>query len=59
VAINLPLGFARSLDASWHVRTHGRRGKGASLGDILRALDSGQSLVEIEDVDATVRIWVE
>jgi hypothetical protein len=26
---------------------------------LLRALDSGQSLVEIDDEDATVRVWVE
>ena len=39
----------------------GRGGKGTSLtlGDVLRALDSGESLVEIEDEDTTVRVWVE
>ena len=30
-----------------------------TLGEVLRALDSGQSLVEIEDDEATVRVWVE
>jgi hypothetical protein len=29
------------------------------VGEILRALDSGQSLVEIEDDETTVRVWVE
>ena len=30
-----------------------------TLGEVLRALDSGQSLVEIEDDETTVRVWVE
>ena len=40
---------------------HHKNGKGASirLGDVLRALRSGQEIVEIEDEEATVRIWVE
>jgi hypothetical protein len=35
------------------------KGHGPTLGEVLRALDSGQDLVEIEDDDATVRVWVE
>ena len=30
-----------------------------TMSEVLRALDSGQSLVEIEDDEATVRVWVE
>jgi hypothetical protein len=65
VSINLPLDLVRALDEDDHV---GRllssptvNGKGASmrLGDVLRALRSGQEIVEIEDEEATVRIWVE
>jgi hypothetical protein len=38
-----------------------REGKCATLtiGDVLRALDSGQDLVQVEDEDAHVRVWVE
>ena len=37
----------------------GRKGEDLTLGSVLRALDSGENLVEIDDEDATVRIWVE
>jgi hypothetical protein len=30
-----------------------------TLGELLRALDSGQALVDIEDDETTVRVWVE
>ena len=32
---------------------------GLTIGEVLRALDSGQSLVDIEDDETTVRVWVE
>jgi hypothetical protein len=61
VSINLPLGLVRAFGEDWPVqgcRSCGE-GHGPTLGEILRALDSGQSLVEIEDEDATVRVWVD
>lgn len=60
VSVNLPLGFVRALDDEWTITgcDKGRRGR-MTLGEVLRALDSGQSLVEMEDDDATVRVWVE
>jgi hypothetical protein len=61
VSINLPLGLVRAFGEDWPVqgcRSCGD-GHGPTLGEILRALDSGQSLVEIEDEDATVRVWVD
>jgi hypothetical protein len=61
VSINLPLGLVRAFGEDWPVqgcrRCEGQ--KGPTLGEILRTLDSGQSLVEIEDEDATVRVWVD
>jgi hypothetical protein len=61
VSINLPLGLVRAFGEDWPVqgcrRCEGH--DGPTLGEILRALDSGQSLVEIEDEDATVRVWVD
>jgi len=62
VSINLPLGFVRSLGEDWPVAPHEACRKEhhcPTLGEILRALDSGQSLVEIDSDDATVRAWVE
>ena len=63
VSVNLPLLLVRSLGDDWPIpEYHGCRKRdrcGATLGELLRALDSGQSLVDIEDDEATVRVWVE
>jgi len=62
VSVNLPLVLVRALGDEWPIAQRGRCREGGhcpTLGEILRALDSGQSLVEIEDDEATVRIWVE
>ena len=63
VSVNLPLGLVRMFGDDWPVPT----GPGCrrhdrchlTLGEILRALDSGQTLVDIEDDEATVKVWVE
>jgi hypothetical protein len=61
VSINLPLGLVRAVGADWPVQGCRRceGGHGPTLGEVLRTLDSGQSLVEIEDDEATVRVWVD
>jgi len=61
VSINLPLGIVRSLGDGWPITGHGdcRKDRCPTVGEVLRALDSGQSLVEIEDDATTVRVWVE
>lgn len=63
VKINLPLGLVRSFGDDWPLgirhRCERERHPCPTLGDVLRALDAGQSLVEIEDDEATVRVWVE
>jgi hypothetical protein len=65
LSLNLPLDLVRALDdegEDWPVPwPHHKDGKGPQvrLGDVLRALRSGQEIVEIEDEDSTVRIWVE
>ena len=63
VSVNVPLGLVRLFGDDWpipmgngcqrHDRCH------LTLGDILRALDSGQTLVDIEDDEASVKVWVE
>jgi len=61
VKVNLPLGLVRALgdDIPLPACEGVRIGKHLTLGEVLRALDSGESLVEIDDEDAAVRIWVE
>ena len=61
VSIDLPLGLARALGDGWPIAGPGRcrRDHCPTLGEVLRSLDSGRSLVEIEDDEATVRVWVE
>jgi hypothetical protein len=61
VRINLPLGFVRAFGEDWPVHGCSRcdSARRMTFGDVLRALDSGQSLVEIDDDDASVRVWVD
>jgi hypothetical protein len=62
VSVNLPLALVRAMGDELPIGPHcGRLGKGATLtiGEVLRALDSGQDLVQVDDADANVRVWVE
>jgi hypothetical protein len=60
VSINVPLAFARALGDDWPVNLGCRRGASrVTLGEILRSLDAGQDLVEVDSDDAKVRVWVE
>lgn len=58
VSVNLPLPLVRSFGDDWPIGPR-ERGRRVTLGEVLRSLDSGQSLVEIEDADASVRIWID
>ena len=60
VSINLPLTFARALGEDWPVNIGCRKGQSRlTLGDILRSLEAGQDIVEVDSDDAKVRVWVE
>jgi len=61
VVINLPLGLARAFGEDWPVQgcSDCGRGRTLTLGDVLRALDAGQTLVEIDDDEASIRVWVD
>jgi hypothetical protein len=65
VTINLPLSLVRALgddSIDWGCRSgDGDRGKchTVRLSEVLRSLETGQELVEIEDDEATVKVWVE
>ena len=60
VKVNLPLALVYAFGDD--VPLPGCRkdsGRHLTVGEVLKALDSGESLVEIRDEDATVRVWVE
>ena len=65
VNVNLPIALVRALgddfpiDIGRHGGWRGGREKAIRLGEVLATLEAGQSLVEIDDDDATVRVWVE
>jgi len=65
VTINLPLSLVRALgddSIDWGCPSgDGDRGKchTVRLSEVLRSLETGQELVEIEDDEATVKVWVE
>ena len=63
VRMNVLLALVRAL-GEWPIDLgcdrHGERRCTLRVGDVLKALDAGQSLVEVDDDDGTkVRIWVE
>jgi hypothetical protein len=65
VTINLPLSLVRALgDDTIDLgcrSAYGDRDRCHSvrLSEVLRSLETGQELVEIEDDEATVKVWVE
>jgi hypothetical protein len=59
VSINVPLNLARALgDLPFDFDCGHHRCK-LTVGDVLRSLDTGQELVQVDDEHATVRVWVE
>ena len=59
VKVNLPLALVHALGDDVAVPGCAGRDRRLTIGEVLRSLDTGESLVEIEDDDATVRVWVE
>ena len=65
VNVNLPIALVRALgddfpiDIGHHAGWRGGRERTLRLGEVLATLEAGQSLVEIDDDEATVRVWVE
>jgi hypothetical protein len=60
VSVNLPLALVRAVGEDWPIHDCRKGGgKATTFGEVLRSLDAGQSLVEIEDDEATVRVWVD
>jgi len=64
VTVNLPLALVKAVGDDWpriHFDCGERRYSrcGVKISEVLAALESGQDLVEIDDEDSLVRIWVE
>ena len=59
VKVNLPLALVHALGDDVPIPGCGGRDRHLTIGEVLRSLDTGESLVEIEDEQSTVRIWVE
>jgi hypothetical protein len=65
VTVNLPLSLVRALGddtLDWGCRGDGdgrRQCHTVRLSEVLRSLEAGQELVEVEDENALVRVWVE
>jgi hypothetical protein len=65
VTINLPIALVRALGDDYPIDFGRRRyddggdEKRLRLGEVLAALEAGSPLVEIDDDDALVRVWVE
>ena len=57
VTVNLPLALVRALGEDLPVHLGGSCR--IRISDVLKALDSGQDLVQVDDEEATVRVWVE
>jgi len=66
INVNVPLAFVRAVGQDLPLefgdgchREHKESYCGLKLSEVLKALDSGESLVEIDGEDETVRVWVE
>jgi hypothetical protein len=74
VNVNLPLALVRALGDDFDIGVfcgdndrHGRRRSNREdgycppikLAEVLAALDSGEDLVQVDDEDASVRVWVD
>ena len=63
VKVNLPLGVVRSLGddmpVDWGCRGSRRPCRTFKLSEVLDLLEAGEHLVEIKDLQSTIRIWVD
>lgn len=62
VFVDLPLGLVRGAGEDGSVpswRCEGRKRSCPALGQLLRTLDGGQSLVEIQNDGVKLRVWID
>jgi hypothetical protein len=62
VSVNVPLSLIQVLGENT-VTWHGRDGNGKKtvchLADLLKSLEAGQQIVEVEDEESTIKVWVD
>jgi hypothetical protein len=66
VSVNLPLAFVRAVGTDWPLSFgsachHGHEAHYCSikLSEVLKSLESGEDIVEVDDEQQSVRVWVE
>jgi hypothetical protein len=63
VTVNMPLSLVRALGdempVDWPCGEGRRIHSTVRMSEVLAALESGQDLVEVDDEDSEVRVWVE
>jgi len=67
VSVNVPLALVHALGDDWTVdgrcRPRGAQPKSERcpirIADVLRTLETGQEIVEIDDAEAHIRVWLE
>ena len=62
VSVNMPLSLVKALGEDVPVDIpcgEGRLHSTLRIGEVLAALESGQDLVQVDDEDSEVRVWVE
>lgn len=63
VTVNMPLALVKALGddmpVDWPCGEHARVRSTLKMSEVLAALESGQDLVQVDDEDSEVRVWVE
>ena len=66
VSVNLPLAFVKAVGSDWplHLGSACRREHQAhycsiKLSEVLKTLESGQDIVQVDDEEESIRVWVE
>jgi hypothetical protein len=62
VSVNVPLSLIQVLGedtVTWHGRDADGKKTVCHLADILKSLEAGQHIVEVEDEESTIKVWVD
>lgn len=63
VTVNMPLALVRALGddlpVDWPCGDHARVRSSLKVSEVLAALEAGQDLVQVDDEESEVRVWVE
>jgi hypothetical protein len=63
VTVNMPLALVKALGddlpVDWPCGEHARVRSSLKVSEVLAALEAGQDLVQVDDEESEVRVWVE